>query len=259
MMVYRPRNRYVANRVYRKKLLDYFLPLFLFIAFAVIVILSFQLYHAIFNDGDVPDAFLQKIQGRSQIQPAGSFNADETINDMRIFRGDEIHTEPGGRVVLRFFQRASLRLDSSSSLVFGNAVRESGSDVLQFEMKGGRVWVDTGDPDGSSLELDVSTPRLRISSRSGVFDIQDSSSHDSVSAVRILHGDIRLSVIVPDGDGVREVETFTLTEGQEFLMDPAAYRAFQKFQSPEVIAPIAEQFVSEEWYLWNSVKNDNLL
>lgn len=258
MALYYSRSRYHSNRVYRKKLIDYFLPLFLFIAFAVIVILSFQLYRSVFSSSPSADAFLSLLEGRTQILPAGRAQYEDAIDKTRIFPGDELMTESSSRSALQFFRQFWMRMDAETTFVLHDIQRQPTSDAtLLLRLKHGRIWFSSTDIPSLSLALSVNTAHLRIqASDDALLSIEDFSSDKGPEVVRVIRGDVTITVLVPDASGSREVETYKVSAGSELNMDVKAYQAYEKFQSPEVVFPLSEDFTESEWYLWNDALDE---
>ncbi|MCX6733332.1 MAG: hypothetical protein NTX63_00795 [Candidatus Peregrinibacteria bacterium] len=252
MMVYRPYNRVSAHKVHRKRFSDYFLPPFLFIAFAVIVILSVQLYQSIFVDHKPLDVFLSTLEGRTKLTVAGSPNADDALNETRLFKGDEIATETSSRAGLNFFKREVLRFDGETTALLQDVSQEKSQDTIDMVLKGGRAWIFSETPSGISSDLLFHTTHLSLESQGGVFEIEDLSAKKGSEIVRVIKGSVKAKIIIASDSGPKEVESVTIAAGQQFTMDPLALAAYEKFQSPEVIAPIDPKFVEDEWYLWNN-------
>ncbi len=246
------------HRVQRRRLIDYFLPLFLFIAFAVIVILSLQLYHSIVTKHEPMDVFLFTPQGKSRILPFGTYDWNVAYDNTRVLQGDEINALPGGRASIRFFQKFWLRIDQNTTTVLQKVAPTKSLDSYEIQMKSGKAWYNTEAYTDIGVQLSILTTNLRISSTGGVFEVEDTSSDKGAEIVRTLKGTVHVAVLVSDGEKQREVESVDVAPGQEFSMDTVDYQAYQKYQSPEVLEPIPDTFVSDEWYLWNS-KLDNEL
>lgn len=246
------------HRVQRRRLMDYFLPLFLFIAFAVIIILSLQLYHSVITKNEPLDVYLFTPQGKSRILPFGTYDWNVAYNETRVLQGDEINALPGGRATVRFFQKFWLRLDENTTAVLQKVVSSKTVDSYEIQMKSGRTWFNTEMYGDRPIQLNVFTTNLKITSSGGVFEVEDATSDKGAEIVRTISGSVRVAVLVSDGEKQREVEAVDVVPGQEFSMDTVDYQAYQKYQSPEILEPIPDTFVSDEWYLWNN-KLDNEL
>lgn len=255
MMVYKPHHRSAMSRVHRvqrKRFVDYFLPLFLFISLAVIIILAVQLYTVVFVKNEPMDVFLYTLQGSAKVTPVGSPNEDIALNEMRLFKGDAVATDAGGRVGLNFFKKMVVRLDQSSETILQDVSHqdsELGFDVL---LKSGRLWVFAQSNPQSDYQMNFHTSHLAIDSSGGVFEIEDDSVQKGNETVRVVSGSVTLNVVISDGDQTRNVETIKLTDGQQFTMDPTALAAYEKYQSPEVTGSIDPTFSDDDWYLWNN-------
>lgn len=244
------------HRVHRRRLVDYFLPLFLFIAFAIIVILSFQLYRS-FTTKDQPlDVFLFTPQGKSQILPFGTYEWNPAYDNTRILQGDQLSMLAGGRSMIRFFQKFWLRSDEKTILNLQKITSTKLSDSYEIEMKHGKSWLNARAYNDKNIQITLSTSHLRVTSSGGVFEVEDASSEKGSEMVRAISGTVQVSVLVSDGEKQREVEAIRLASGQEFIMDMSDYQAYQKYQSPEVLDAIPDAFLSDEWYVWNT-KLDN--
>ena len=248
------------HRVHRRHLVDYFLPLFLFIAFALVIILARQLYVDMFVKHEPLDAYLFIPQGQVQILPAGSFTWDFAVNETRVVAGDEFTVGAGGRGTVRFFQRLWMRMNGDSGVLLSKIVSGGGGDQFEIGLKSGQAWFNTEAYRETSVEVSVVTAHLRINSDGGVFEVENSAADSSggAEAVRVLRGKVEVTVLVQDSDTLREVETLEVGEGQEFSMTASVYSAYQKFQSPEVVGPVNKNFVEGEWYLWNSAEDEKL-
>ncbi len=256
MMVYRPYRTVSAHRVHRKRFVDYFLPPFLFIALVVIIILSVQLYQAAFVEHKPLDVFLYTLQGRAKLTPAGSPNADEALNEMRVFKGDEIVTDVSGRVGLTFFKREEVRLDENTTVLLKDIEQNSNQDNLDVVMQGGRVWVFAESSADIVPRILLRTTHLGLESQSAIFEVEDSSTKKGSEIIRVIKGSVKATIVIPSDDGPKEVETVTVSAGQQFTMDRTVLAAYEKFQSPEVIAPIDPKFTEDEWYFWNNALDE---
>lgn len=246
------------HRIHRRRLIDYFLPLSLFIAFAVIVILSLQLYSSVVSKHEPLDMYLFTPQGKSRILPFGTYEWNVAYDETRVLQGDEINTLSGGRAMIRFFQKFWLRLDEDTTVLLQKIASGKSADTYEVQMKSGRAWYNTEAYVDKAVRLTVMTTNLRITSADGIFEVEDLTSEKGAEIVRTLKGTVHVAVLVNDGEKEREVEAVDVVPGQEFSMDTVEYQAYQKYQSPEVLESINDTFVSDEWYLWNS-KLDNEL
>lgn len=246
------------HRVHRRRLVDYFLPLFLFIAFAVMIILARQLYVSLFVKNEPLDAYLFIPQGQVQILPAGTFSWDFAVNETRVVPGDELMASSHGRGMVRFFQKLWMRMEGGASVVLSKILSGSGKDHFEIALKSGHVWLNSDLYREKSLQISVATAHLRITSGDGVFEVENMLAAGGVEAVRVVRGNVEVSVVVQDGDTLREVETLTVGEGQEFSMNDTIYGAYQKFQSPEAIGSMNKTFIESEWYVWNNKKDEEL-
>lgn len=247
------------HRIHRRRLVDYFLPLFLFIAFAVIIILSMQLYRSIVVKNEPLDLYLYTPQGQTKVLVYGGYNWDSAYNEMRVVQGDEINALPGGRSTLRFFQKLWLRLDESTTVNLQKVAPSSSEDRYVFAMKGGsgKMWLDSQLYVDKHVDMSVSTTHLRIQSAGGVFEVEDDTAKKGAEAVRVIQGSAQVVVLVDDEGEEREVEAINVAAGQEFVMEATDYEAYQKYQSPEVLSPIVDAFLQSEWYGWNMRLDDS--
>lgn len=258
MMVYRPYRSVSSHRVRRRRFADYFLPPFLFIAFVIIIILAVQLYQSLFVVHKPLDIFLYTLQGRAKYIASGSVNVDDALNEMLVFKGDEITTDVSGRVALSFFRRELVRLDENSAVFLQGVSSDQNEDDLDLVLKGGRAWIFADTASDIARHLVISTSHFVIESDGGIFEIEDFSSQKKSEIVRVIKGSVKVTVIIAGSDGPKEVETVVVNEGQQFVMDRSVLSAYEKFQSPEVIAPIDPVFAEEEWYLWNNALDEKL-
>lgn len=238
--------------------MDYFLPLFLFIAFAVIVILSWQLYQSVVTKNEPLDIYLFTPQGKTRILPQGTYNWDQAYDETRILEGDEIQTLLSSRAMVRFFQKMWLRLDEETDVLLEKVTPSSSVDTYSLTMRRGKTWYHTEAYVDKSVQLNISTTHLRIQSGSGIFEVEDLTEEKGAQIVRVIKGSVQVDVVVSDGEKKREVESLRVTAGQQFVMDTSDYQAYQQYQSPEVLEPIPDAFVDEEWFLWNSRLDDAL-
>ena len=252
MMVYRPYRTVSAHRVHRKRFVDYFLPPFLFIALVVIIILSVQLYQAAFVEHKPLDVFLYTLQGRAKLTPAGSPNTDDALNEMRVFKGDEIVTDVSGRIGLTFFKREILRFDENTTVLLRDVVQDNFKDTIDVAMKGGRGWVFAESAADVVPHIIMSTSHLSLESQSAIFEVEDFSAQKGDEIIRVIRGSVKATIVIPSDDGPKEVETVTVLAGQQFTMDRTVLAAYEKFQSPEVVTPIDPKFTEDEWYFWNN-------
>ncbi len=256
MMVYRPHRTVSAHRVHRKRFTDYFLPPFLFIALVIIVILSVQLYQAMFVEHKPLDVFLYTLQGRTKLVAAGSQNTDDALNEMRVFKGDEITTDISGRAGLNFFKRETVRFDENTTILLQDVLQDKNQDSFDITMKKGRAWIFAEEVPGIAFDMSLHTSHLSLESQNGIFEVEDFSSRKGGEIVRVMKGSVKASIMITSDSGPKEVETVIIEAGQQFTMDNVALAAYEKFQSPEVIAPIDPKFVEDEWYLWNTGLDD---
>lgn len=252
MMVYRPYNRVSAHKVHRKRFSDYFLPPFLFIAFAVIIILSVQLYQSIFVVHKPLDVFLSTLEGRTRLTVAGNPNTDLALNGTRLFKGDEIATETSSRAELNFFKREIFRFDEETTALLQDVSQEKSQDTIDMVLKGGRAWIFSENTSDVSSDMLFRTTHLSLETQGGIFEIEDLSAKKGSEIIRVIKGSVRAKIIIASDSGPKEVESVTVAAGQQFTMDSLALAAYEKFQSPEVITPIDPKFVEDEWYLWNN-------
>ncbi len=244
------------HRVHRRRLIDYFLPLFLFIAFAVIVILSWQLYRSITVKNEPLDMYLYTLQGKSKILPAGTYNWDNAYDGMRVLQGDEVQSLLGSRAELIFFKKFWLRLNEDTTVNLQRILSSQSEDEYEIYLKGGSSWFNADSYTDKHIALNVFTQHLKIEGQGGVFEVEDTSDRKGgMEVIRAITGSVRVAVIVNDGQKRREVEAITVAAGQEFSMDAADYNAYQKYQSPEVLTAIPDDFISDEWYQWNNQKD----
>lgn len=256
MVYHTPSHSHSRHRIHRKRLLDYFLPLFIFISFAVIVILGWQLYRSIASKSELMDVYLFIPEGQAKILPWGSYNWDNAVNETRVLQGDEIQTQLESRGVIRFFQKLFLRIDQETTVVLTEVSPGRSRDTYDIAMKGGALWLNTQKYDDKDMELTVRTTNLVIQSSDGVFEIED---REGAEIVRVVRGLVEVAVMVKEGTSQREVESVKVPAGQEFVMDADAYEAYKKYQSPEVFGPISQMFIETGWYLWNSSEDGNYL
>ncbi len=247
------------HRIHRRRLIDYFLPLFLFIAFAVIVILSWQLYRSVTVKNEPLDMYLYTVQGGSKILPFGTYNWDNAYDGMRVLQGDEIQSPLGSRAELVFFKSFWLRLNGDTAVNLRKILPSQSEDEYEINLKGGSSWFNTDLYTDKKISLNVFTQHLRIEGHGGVFEVEDTSANKGgLEIIRTISGSVQVAVIVDDGQKQREVEAITVAPGQEFSMDATDYEAYQKYQSPEVLSAISDDFVSDEWYQWNKQKDSTL-
>lgn len=248
MMVYRPYRTVSAHKVHRKRFVDYFLPPFLFIALVVIIILSVQLYQAMFVEHKPLDVFLYTLQGRTKLTATGSQNADEALNEMRVFKGDEIATDVSGRAGLNFFKREVVRFDENTTALLQDFAQDKNQDSFDIILKKGRAWISAETAPDIAPTILLHTSHLSLESQNGIFEAEDQAGE----MVRVIKGSVKATVVITSDSGPKEVETVVIAAGQQFTMDRSALAAYEKFQSPEVITPIDPKFVEDEWYLWNN-------
>lgn len=247
---------HMAYTASRKRLWDYFVPLFILLAAGAIVALSIQLYQLLSYQREATDSTLYVAQGHAKVLPWGTSSWSSAVSGMHVLQGDAVKTLTSSRAALRFFQSAWIRLGEDTQATVRALDAAPSRNQIEFAFDRGDVWV-AAKPADKEVAVQVNTPHLQIAATGAVFAVHVETGASVVESVRVFDGSVSVSVM-PDsgaggavGDKARAVDTITVAAGNQFTMRAPDYAAFVAYQSPDIVAPLATDAASDSWVIWN--------
>lgn len=262
----------MAYAASRKRLWDYFVPLFILLAAGAIVALSIQLYQLLSYRSEATDSTLYVAQGHAKVLPWGTSSWSSAVSGMHVLQGDAVKTLASSRVALRFFQSTWVRLGADTQAVIRALDPAQSRNQIEFAVDRGDIWVRAKAVD-KQVGVQIDTSHLHIvsaGSSGAVFAIHvepdtGGSGAVAVESVRVFDGSVSISVMPSGGgavagsgafagktgDQARAVDTVTVAAGNQFTMRAPNYAAFVAYQSPDLVVPLSADAAGDPWVIWN--------
>ena len=227
--------------------MDYFMPFLIIVAIGIILVLVVKLFQAVWSDDDVHAAYLHVVEGSVDMRTWGSEDFITLSSDTLLLQGDEIMSSSEAKVIVEFEDGTLLRINGGTNVNF----EEFGWDKDEYSMSlmlvDGRIWVNKFFDRARNTDVKVKMANVSVdANEASSFELEN----DFDEIVRVIKGK-DINVDVYNREGTKVVASEELGVGQEMVFGDEALDRYFKYQSPDIIAAISDDFKLEEWYLWN--------
>ncbi|MBT4055717.1 hypothetical protein HOE67_01270 [Candidatus Peregrinibacteria bacterium] len=227
----------------------YFFPFLMFVVVGLVFVFGFKLY-TFFYGGFEDYTVMYVAEGEAQLKLWGNEDFAKAYDGTKILQGDEIYTIRDSKVVVEFFDSTVLRLAGDTHVLFDEVFDDGGKSVISLVLKKGEIWVNKTSAKASDTSFNIVGEHVVVSDLSGVLDW----SFDS-GVVGVVSGNVDLEVY-SENNGI-VVDHFVVESGNAAVFDQEKLDRFWKFQAPNVVEEISENFVASEWYLWNLLEDED--
>lgn len=248
MHMYRSRSRYGA---YRGGKVSYLMPFLIIISLGVVLVLAFNLFKSFFGEDLRKGAYLHIVEGTVQMRTWGTDQFFDLTSDALILQGDEVKTSADAKMIVEFFDGTIMRIDGGSDVVFTFIAEDNNAKSFELLLVDGGLWFNKVYKDVRNTKLVVKTGDIVVTSNEvNIFNV----ANEFEDIVRVSFGpDVLLEVL--DQDGNKVVADEMLGVGQMALFNSEALEKYRKFQSPNAVFAIEDNFKSTDWYLWNDAED----
>ncbi len=245
--------RYRSYRRQQSNFRGYLTPFVMIIAIGFILILLYSLWNAIFGEKDVHAAYMHIVEGNVDMRTWGSEDFITLSSDALVLQGDEIVTTADSKVIIEFFDGTIMRLDGGTDVTFEAFEGEGDVPAVSMLLVDGDVWINKLYNGTDNTNFTVKLANATVTSKEGsIFEVESGIDQ----TVRVIKGR-DLSIDILDQEGKKSVANVGLGVGQELALGDAAFERYWKFQSPEVVVAISDQFKAGEWSVWNTAEDSN--
>lgn len=236
-----------SRRRRRKSLLDYILPFLLIVSVGIIGVIGFQVWSQWDKQGKA-DVYFYIAEGNAKMLPYGETSWTNAFSGTKLLLGDSLKTSSFGRVVLEFFNGTKVRMGRDTAVTLADLTKESDRETIVLNLENGMIWLNGQKSEGvRDAHYEVRTSHMHVKAEGTIFEVEN----NSVEAVRVLDGDVKVDIIVGSGGSERVANTISVGIGQELILDDASLRAFEDNKSPSLLTAISEDFENGSWYRWN--------
>ena len=245
--------RYRSYRRQQSNFRGYLTPFVMIIAVGFILVLLYSLWNVIFGEKDVHAAYMHIVEGNVDMRTWGSEDFITLSSDALLLQGDEIVTTADSKVIVEFFDGTIMRLDGGTDVTFEAFEGEGDVAAVSMLLVDGDVWINKLYKGADNTDFVVKLANATVTSKEGsVFEVESGIDQ----TVRVIHGkDLNIDIL--DQEGKKSVANEGLGVGQEIVLGDAAFERYWKFQSPEVVVAISDQFKAGEWAVWNLAEDSN--
>lgn len=231
-------------------LFHYFFPFFIFIVVGIVGVLGFNLYSYFY--GDSQDSTLMYIvEGEAQVKLWGNEDFSKAYSGTKILQGDEIYTVRDSKVVVEFFNGIKVRMSGDTHIVFDEVYRDGSEVDIGLILKKGEAWVNKTDARSTGSNFDMIGEHLVVNASGAVFDFV----HEDEELVNVVLGGVAIDVY--SENKVTVVDSFEVSDGSGVFVDAEKLGRFWKFQAPNVVEPLSDEFKESNWYVWNLLEDEN--
>lgn len=234
------------RRLHRKGFSNYLLPFFVIVSIGVIGVLGFLLWSGL--QAKYGDVYFYVVAGKAKVLNYGSSEWENAYSGTKLLLGDSLKTLQNGRIVMQFFNGSIVRLGEGSEVTLTDLSKRTDSEKIGLTLSNGVIWVNKGKSEGVNQSLvEVRTAHTLVSDVGTIFEV----SGGQVETVRVLRGNVKVSVLDTENGKNRKLDTIDVGVGQEANFDSAVLKAFQSRQNPSVLMALSDQFRASDWYNWN--------
>jgi hypothetical protein len=227
--------------------MDYLLPFLIILAGIVVLVLLFNVAKSIFANDKEQSAYMHVVEGDVQMRTWGTKDFLTLSTDALIMEGDEIAVSSGSKIIVEFFDGTILRASSGTDLAFEQISGEGKDAAIGVVLVEGNLWINKVYANEAVAQTSVKAGSAVVhAGQNTVFAV---SKDPEVDAYGIQGSGILMDIM--DKAGQKIVQTEEMGVGQEIVLMGAALDRYWKFQSPNVLAAISDQFKTSEWYTWN--------
>ncbi|MGC6434065.1 MAG: hypothetical protein ACON4M_07710 [Crocinitomicaceae bacterium] len=210
--------------------------------------LAFLLLFSFFSGGDdssnevvsTSNLVLSKIDGNIRVIDSKSNPIENVQVPFELKDGFSVLTSSDSSAVVSLNSELTFRVAPSSKFVLNDS-----SDVLDFSLDSGQVWVSNKFSPLDSPSISISTNYLTVDSNLASFNLK-SSLPESVS---VLSGNLLVSI--NDDTNGSVLDQIKLDLGKQLTMDNDSYQLFKNRQVASVISTLQSSLIRSSWYKWN--------
>jgi len=251
-MRYRSPYRARGSRKRSSSFRDYLLPFLILIAVGIIIILSYNLWRAIFSPEKVESAKMYIVEGDVEVKSWEEENFITLSVNTALFQGDEIITDSDSKVIIEFFDGTIMRVDYNSDVILDTINSDKGEKQVSLKLINGNLWFnkwfnkDLKDTLETTIVVELNRSSVVVDAVS-VFAVGNSFNE----IVRVVKGGDVLVNVLAENDREKVVETVNVGVGQEVVLTPEDFEDYWQYKSPTVLAAYSDEFKLSDWYLWN--------
>jgi hypothetical protein len=239
-----------------RRALGFLFPFILLIILGVVGVLGFNLFVSFYGGGGEDGNFMYVVEGQAQLKMWGTDDFSRAYNGTRVLQGDELYTAKDSKVVVEFFDGTVARVDGATQVVFNEIYNKAGEAEIQLVLKSGGIWVNKTSVGGYDTDFLVLTNNVLVQADAGDGGvILDAENRGEVESVRVVYGAVDIDVYSQNGGTV--VDHITVEEGNEAVFDEDRLDKFWKFQAPNVVGGISDEFKELNWYVWNFLEDED--
>lgn len=229
---------------------DYVMPFMIIICIGVILILLFNLWRLIFSEEPAKAAYLHVVSGTVQMQTWGTDVFFDITSDVVVMQGDSIRTSSDAKIIVEFFDGTVMRIDGDSDVVFEAIDDSSKNPEINLGLASGNVWFNQVYKGSQDTEIEVAAGAILVhSSEAGIFEVEN-GDQEIVRVFEVFENEGLLVDIMSEA-GDKVIESENVGVGQEVTFSKAVLDRYWKYQSPNVLSAVSDDFKLTDWYLWN--------
>jgi len=222
------------------------------VSVGVIVVLVFNLFKSLFVNDSSAGAYLHIVEGNVQLKTWGTEAFLDLGSDAVVYRGDEIKTSNGAKVIMEFPDGTVMRIGGGSDLVLEEMDTEDAEPSIEVVLVDGALWFNKVFKNTATTDLAVEMSNVTVHSTGAtVFEVEN----DFDEIVRVFSGET-LGVDVKDSDE-KVVDTVDVAVGQEATFTEKVLQRFWQHQSPGILVALSDEFKEGDWYQFNLVEDKN--
>lgn len=159
----------------KKNIFKYFLPFIILLLLLGSGFLGFKYYFqshtAIVIEEIKPVATLTIEKGKVDIKLVDTQTWNRANDGMTLFTGDSIKTLPNSFISIEFFDKSVVRLDGSSELLITNLQKDETVDIVDLDLKTGRLWARVMKILDEHSRFEITTPTAQASVKGTAFEL----------------------------------------------------------------------------------------
>jgi len=235
-------------RIPRKRPIDYILPFLIMICTGVIVVLGYNLWSSLQMPEEKEDIYMYMANGSAKILPWGSGEWERSYTGTRLFQGDSIKTQKGGRIVIELFEDHYIRLDERTEINISE-IKESGDAYeIGILLQEGKIWVNSDKNSENPVKFKIRTSHTAIQTVSTIYEVEQNIGSE---VIRVMNGEVLSDIFVDEEDSRRKVESIAIGVGQEAVITDKDLKDYADMKSPSVIHALSDEFKDSIFYKWN--------
>lgn len=229
---------------------DYVMPFMIIICIGIILILLFNLWRLIFSKEPARAAYLHVVSGSVQMQTWGTDVFFDITSDVVVMQGDGIRTSSDAKIIVEFFDGTLMRIDGDSDIVFEAINDSSKNPEIDLNLVSGNVWFNQVYKDTGDTDIEVAAGAILVhSSEAGIFEVE-SGDNEVIRVFEVFENEGLLVDIMSEAQD-KVIESENVGVGQEVTFSKAVLDRYWKYQSPNVLSAVSDDFKLGDWYLWN--------